>query len=147
MFTAGMLHDLGRLLYALYFKDELGQALKEVRSSGININQAEENLGLTHAEIGAYLALRWKLSDILVNVIRFHHQPQQAGEYVLAASVVNLADSLVKQLQIGWSGLGETTKIVIPKVLGLDVAAVKLIAQELQEEKENIVSSWSEIIN
>lgn len=147
MFTAGMLHDLGRLVYALYFKEELAQVLKEVQTSGINLNQAEEKLGLTHAEIGAYLALRWKLSDILVNVIRYHHQPQQAGEFVMAASVVNLADSLIKHLQLGWSGLGEKSSIVIPKVLGLDVETVKQLAQELQEEKEKIVSSWSDIIS
>jgi len=146
LFTAGILHDLGRLVYCLYFKEELHQVLAEARNSGVGLNQAEETLGLTHASIGAYLALRWKLSDILVAVIRYHHHPQEAGEFVQAAAVVNLADALAKQLRIGWSGLSEATRIIIPKVLGLDVQKVEQIAQQLQEEKNRIIDSWGDII-
>ncbi|NTV13528.1 MAG: HDOD domain-containing protein [Desulfobulbaceae bacterium] len=147
MFTAGMLHDLGRLVYCLYFYTELGEALDEAKTAGVSLNQAEENLGLTHAEIGAYLAQRWKLSDLLVAVIRYHHHPQDAGDYAQAAAVVTLADSLAKYLQIGWSGLGEKPGIKIPKSLGLDVETVKAIAQQLKDEKDKIIESWGEIIS
>ncbi len=147
MFTAGMLHDLGRLVYCLYFYTELGEVLEEVKTSGVSLNQAEENLGLTHAEIGAYLAKRWKLSDLLIAVIRHHHHPDNAGDYAQAAAVVNLADSLAKHLQIGWSGLGETPRIKIPRVLGFDVETAKEVAQQLRDEKEKIIESWGEIIS
>jgi len=147
MFTAGMLHDLGRLVYCLYFKEELQKVLAEVKASEISLNEAEENFGLTHAEIGAYLAMRWKLSDILIAVIQHHHHPQNAGEYTMAASVVSLADALTKQLRIGWEGLNDTNKIVIPKILGLDVETIKEIAQQLKTEKEKIISSWGNIIS
>ncbi len=147
LFTAGMLHDLGRLLYCIYFKQEMQQVLAEAKTSGVTLNESEEHFGLTHGDIGAYLAMRWQLSDMLVDVIRCHHKPNEAGEYAKAAAVVNLADSLAKHLQIGWSGLGETNKVVIPKVLGLSVDAAKEIFQKLQTEKEKIIGSWGEIIS
>lgn len=147
MFTAGMLHDLGRLVYCLHFYTELGEALEEVKTAGLSLNEAEEKLGLTHADIGAYLAKRWKLSDLLIAVIRYHHHPQEAGEYAQAAAVINLADSLAKYLQIGWSGLGEKPGIKIPKSLGFDVETVKGLVQQLKDEKEKIIASWGEIIS
>ena len=147
LFTAGMLHDLGRLVYCLHFYTELGEALEEVKTAGVSLNQAEENLGLTHAEIGAYLAKRWKLSELLVSVIRYHHHPNDAGEYAQAAAAVNLADSLAKYLQIGWSGMGEKPGVKIPKALGLDVETVKVLAQQLKDEKEKIIESWGDIIS
>ena len=146
IFTAGVLHDLGRLVYCLYFKEELVQVLAEAKNSGVPLNQAEETLGLTHAEIGAYLTRCWKLTDLLVNVIRYHHQPQQAGKFIKEATVVNLADTLIKQLRIGWDGLGETPTAVIPKVLGLDVHTLKEIAQQLREEREKIIESWGVVL-
>jgi len=147
MFTAGMLHDLGRLVYCLHFYTALGEALELVKTTGVSLNQAEEELGVTHADIGAYLAKRWKLSDLLIAVIRHHHHPHNAGEYAQAAAVVNLADSLAKYLQIGWIGLGEKPGIKIPKSLGLDAEAVKEIVLQLKNEKEKIIASWGEIIS
>jgi len=72
LFTAGMLHDLGRILFCIYFPTELKDILASVTETGMPLTEAEQRYGLTHSDIGAYLAIRWKLSDFLINVIRFH---------------------------------------------------------------------------
>ncbi len=147
MFTVGMLHDLGRILFCLYFPDELRDILGTVNSDGISLTEAEEKYGLAHSEIGAYLAYRWKLGAFMVNVIRFHHHPHKAGDHAKAAAAINLADAIAIQLQIGWKGLGPAPKIMVPKSLGLDSARIKQIAMKLKDEKEQIMSGWSSVIN
>ena len=146
IFTAGMLHDLGRILYCLYFPDELRDVLSNVKGP-ITLQNAEEQYGLTHAEIGAYLAFRWKLGDFMVHTIRYHHQPRSAGSYAMAASVVNLADAITMQLEIGWKEPSGSPKITVPKILGLDGAAVKEIALKMRDDKEKIMAGWSSVIN
>ncbi|MEN8257911.1 MAG: HDOD domain-containing protein [Thermodesulfobacteriota bacterium] len=147
MFTVGMLHDIGRVLFCLYFPDELRDILGSVESDGISLAEAEEQYGLTHTEIGAYLAFRWKLGNFMVHVIRYHHHPRKAGEYVQAAAAINLADAISIQLQIGWKGMGPSPKVMVPKALGLDGDKIKMIAKKLQSEKEEIMSGWSSVIN
>ncbi|MDA3785903.1 MAG: HDOD domain-containing protein [Deltaproteobacteria bacterium] len=147
MFTVGMLHDIGRILFCLYFPDELHDILDSAEKDGISLAEAEEKYGLGHGEIGAYLAYRWKLGALMVNGIRFHHHPQKAGDQVKAAAAINLADAITIQLQIGWKGVGPLPKIMVPKVLGLDSAQIKQIAKKLHGEKEQIMSGWSSVIN
>ncbi len=147
MFTVGMLHDIGRILFCLYFPEELRDILGAVNNDGIGLTEAEEQYGLAHSEIGAYLAYRWQLGTFMVNVIRFHHHPRKAGDHVKAAAAINLADAISIQLQIGWKGLGPAPKIMVPKVLGLDGDKVKLVAKKLHAEKEQILSGWSSVIN
>ncbi len=147
LFTAGMLHDLGRLLACVYFKDEVGEVLKEKKDSGCTLLEAEKKTGLEHAEIGAYLARRWDLSDFLFNVIRYHHDHHAAGEYEKAAAAIFLADAMAKSLKIGWSGLDGQERIVIPKSLGLTNDQAKAIALKLKDERTKIIDGWGMIIS
>ncbi len=146
LFTAGMLHDLGRMLFCLYFPDELRDVLNGVNEQ-TTLQQSEERYGLSHAEIGAYLAFRWKLGDFMVHVIRYHHSPQSAGAHAKAASAINLADAIAMQLEIGWKGISGTPKIIVPKILGLDGVAVKEIALKMRADKDKILAGWSSVIS
>jgi HD-like signal output (HDOD) protein len=146
MFTVGMLHDLGRLLFCLYFPDELHDVLGNVNENK-SLAEAEAEYGLAHSEIGAYLAHRWNLGPFIMNSIRFHHDPRKAGDYSLPASAVYLADAITMQLKFGWAGVGPTPKILVPKILGLEAKQVKMIARTLQEQKDDILSGWSDVIN
>ncbi len=147
LFTAGMLHDLGRLLFCLYFPDELNEILTMAEREDLPMPVAEEKFGLSHTEIGTYLAIKWKLSDFLISMIRYHHQPRSAGEHAKAAAALQLADSLAIRLKIGWAGLGLLQPVAIPKILGIDNEQAKEIVQLLRKEKEVIVSSWGSVIN
>ena len=146
LFTVGMLHDLGRLLFCLYFPDELRDVLGNVNGDK-SLSEAEAEYGLAHSEIGAYLAHRWNLGPFIMNSIRFHHDPRKAGDYSLSASAVYLADAITMQLKFGWEGVGPAPKIMVPQVLGLEAAQVKKIAKTLQEQKDDILSGWSDVIN
>ena len=148
MFTAGLIHDIGRFLLAIYFKEELRGILALRRSMGISLSDAEGRYGLTHGELGAYLAQKWGLSDMLKAIIRDHHRPQGAGQYVSHASLVFLADQICQKLKMGWDLDDEKEgKILSPKSLGLNAEVIKDVVQRLKEEKGDMEAQWGDIIS
>ncbi|MGQ9499285.1 MAG: HDOD domain-containing protein [Dissulfurimicrobium sp.] len=148
MFTAGLIHDIGRFLLAIYFKEELKGILALKHSMDISLAGAEEHYGLTHGELGAYLAQKWGLSDMLKAIIRYHHRPQGAGQYVSHASVVFLADQICQKLKMGWDLDDEKDKkILSPKSLRVKAEIIKDVAQRLKDEKKDIEAQWGDIIS
>ncbi len=75
-FTAGLLHDLGVLLIASFLPEELAAIAQWQNRLGCSYVEAEQAvLGTTHAELGAWLAERWKLPPVLVHALAYHHSP------------------------------------------------------------------------
>lgn len=75
-FLAGLLHDIGVLILDQFFHDEFLSVLKYVNDNNIDYHTAEQNvLGLTHCEVGAIVAEKWKIPDFLIQTIRYHHNP------------------------------------------------------------------------
>jgi putative nucleotidyltransferase with HDIG domain len=146
MFAAGILHDIGRIIYCLHLKDELYDVLALAKESGISLNAAEEEYGLTHAEVGGYLATRWKLSSVLIDAIQYHHNPEAAGKHAKAAAVICLADALAIKAEIGMSGFAGKDKAQLPSTLGLAPETIEGIALQLLQEKEKLVADWSDVI-
>ncbi len=104
MFTAGLLHDIGRLILFIYFPGEAVGALRQARQDGDWLYRVEKKrLGCHHAQIGKYLLNRWRLPLVIENTVSFHHEPGDAPDPVPAA-IVHVADLLVNALGIGTSG-------------------------------------------
>jgi HD-like signal output (HDOD) protein len=75
-YTAGLLHDIGVLILASKLPDEFQAVLDYARKYGSTLFQAERKvLGVTHAEIGAYLLDLWGLHEIVVKAISHHFFP------------------------------------------------------------------------
>lgn len=73
-FTAGLLHDMGKIALARIDPEKLGQAFALVRSEGITIDEAEKRVGLAaHDKIGSRLAKKWKFPATLTTPIEQHH--------------------------------------------------------------------------
>ncbi len=145
LYTGGLLHDIGRVLMCIYFPDEMKEIVGVARDRRIPLVEAEKEVGLSHEEVGAYLAKKWKLSDLLFNVIRYHHHPQGAAPYDIEAAAVFLADELCHALQIGLHFV-EQRKILVPKRLNLGGDTVKMLARQLKEKKELIEESWRDVL-
>ncbi len=91
---ASILHDLGKLILAQYFTDKYKEVMELVQKKFIPIFKAEkEVLGVTHAEVGAYLLGLWGLPDKIIEGIAFHHQPSRfAGREFSICDVVHVAE-------------------------------------------------------
>jgi HD-like signal output (HDOD) protein len=106
-FVAGVLHDIGKLILIEYFYDDFCEALEKAESEGISIFEAEEHvLGVSHADIGGWLAEKWNLPKHLVLAIAHHHRPfdpngDKPEDLVLLA---HMGDALIRHLRIGNSG-------------------------------------------
>jgi len=80
LFTAGLLHDIGRVVLAQAKGVEYGRLLTEAARTGAKpLEREKAAYGFTHAEVGACLLETWKLPVPLVQAVRFHHQPAAAG--------------------------------------------------------------------
>jgi HD-like signal output (HDOD) protein len=104
MFTAGLLHDLGRLILFIHFPDDALGVLRCSRTTAACLHAVEKKLlGCDHAAIGRYLLNRWRLPLALENTVAFHHTPAEAPDPAPAA-IVHLADIMVNALGFGTSG-------------------------------------------
>lgn len=146
MFTAGLIHDLGRVLSCLYLQEEMRQIIETCGNEGVSMLESEQRSGLSHAEVGTFLATKWGFSDLLASVVRYHHAPAGAGNHEQAAALVYLADGIAKKLGLGWDLAVENDKLLVPRCLGLSGEAVKTAAKRLYEEKEDLVTKWSQIL-
>lgn len=80
-FTAGLLHDVGKLLLAANLTEEYAGVLKHAEELGIKIVLSEQKkLGATHAEIAACLFGTWGLPVPVLEAIAHHHQPARSED-------------------------------------------------------------------
>jgi putative nucleotidyltransferase with HDIG domain len=95
-FTAGLLHDIGKVVLSLYVDQKFSEIMEVVDGRGVSFQAAEkEVLGIDHAQLGGEMARLWDFPDRLRLVINLHHldKPEAfADDMVL---LVYLADLLV----------------------------------------------------
>jgi HD-like signal output (HDOD) protein len=62
VFVGGLLHDMGVSVLHRYFKSEHKRIIEIIRDTDLTALEAEESvLGVTHADVGGWLAERWNL--------------------------------------------------------------------------------------
>ncbi len=97
-FTAGMLHDMGKLMLANSLPDKYAEALALAKSERMPPPEAEMAvLGATHAGLAAYLLGLWGLPAAIVEAVAFHHSPEQSElKQCSALTAVHVANVLSK---------------------------------------------------
>jgi len=97
-FTAGLLHDIGRLIIARAAPDELMLVTEIVNLEGRNVLEVEiERLGVTHIDVGAMLMRNWNMPSLLTQCLVKHHDEEHIGPYTIETSIVYLANLLSQQ--------------------------------------------------
>ena len=101
-FTAGLLHDLGISVIQRYFNKEFKQINTLVKETNIPYLEAEEQvLGMTHQDVGRFLAERWNLPQSLGDAIAFHHTPSLTEDWKNLTAVVHFADYMTNRVGVG----------------------------------------------
>jgi len=96
-FTASLLHDMGKIVLVEHFPTELEMTRRMIKELDQNDVQAETQvLAIAHTEIGGLLAEKWKLPLDYVEVLRFHHAPEQAELNPELTTLVRFADLLAE---------------------------------------------------
>jgi putative nucleotidyltransferase with HDIG domain len=93
-YVAGILHDMGKIIFSEVHPELLNRIRNFCGDKGLPISTFEDlAAGMNHAEIGALVAEKWNFPPVLVNAIRYHHDPLAAPEeYRDLTSAVYLAN-------------------------------------------------------
>ena len=98
-FTAGILHDLGKLILAQNFPDDYTEAIARSDRHNRPLWEVEiERFGASPAELGAYLLGLWGVGEDVVAAVAQHHQPPPAGGAARVTAVVYAANLLERRL-------------------------------------------------
>jgi HD-like signal output (HDOD) protein len=120
-YVAGLIHDIGELILAQYFPDEFRLIYETAQHESVDLFQTEkEILGITHCDIGEKFAIRWNFPTPIINAIKYHHFPEQAGGDQLIAAVINLSDLFARLLGLNY-GINESLLVSIAEQPGYKI--------------------------
>jgi len=93
VFTATLLHDVGKIVLASALEGIYVKLLRETEANQGSLMEAEKKLlGVQHAEVGGNLLKRWKFPPSIVSAVWFHHNPQSAIPHHRVASCIYLGN-------------------------------------------------------
>jgi putative nucleotidyltransferase with HDIG domain len=95
MFTAGLLHDIGKLLLIKKFPERMLSAEEFMIQKRIDILSAElQQVGVTHTAVGEALMQHWGLPQLLIDCASNHHEVVHDGPHRFATHLIYLANKL-----------------------------------------------------
>ena len=101
IFTAALLHDVGKLVLGEFVKEDFKQ-IETAVSEGIAFETAETIvLGTNHADTGARILTNWSLPTEIVNAVRWHHAPENADQTSTMLDIVHVANFMSMMIGIG----------------------------------------------
>jgi len=115
-FTAGILHDVGKLILAHNFPETYADVIMRSRAQQRPTAELEQEcFGASHADIGAYLLSLWGIGEEVVSAVVSHQCPQRIPAASRVLAVVYAANGLEHMLS-GTPG-DEAAAAVDPEIL------------------------------
>jgi len=140
-FTAGLLHEIGKLVLLAQMPKEYAAFLESVAEKPGAHAAERERFGCTHADLGAYLMSIWGLPHPLIHAVAYHDRPSESVEQRFSSlTVVHAADAIasasdssiiVKDIELDQKYLGELG------LSGRDSIWDELYKQQVEQAKIN----------
>lgn len=143
IFTAGLLHDLGKFVFEIYYPESYGKVIVSRKVKGRTLCQAERDaFGFDHAVLGEAFGYSWRFPEILNFCFGHHHDSLppgcDTGAQTHALALVALADNLANTLAPSSCDLGFDPENMAPDNLmtcsGLTAEAVAEQYDSLNDE-------------
>lgn len=108
LYTAALLHDVGKVIMGEYVHKSFGKIMNRVRQGNCSFLEAEEEcIGINHADLGGRIAEHWNFPTDIRDAIAYHHRPDLLTEQEQTkAWLVYLSDQAC--LMIGIDGGADT---------------------------------------
>ncbi|MDW7972604.1 MAG: HDOD domain-containing protein [Thermodesulfovibrio sp.] len=140
----GLLHDIGKVILIIAFKDEYLKLIESVKDQENFLYDIERQyFGITHAEIGGIVAKKWNFPLKLIEPMMYHHRPQLAEKFQTETAIVHISNILSLARGVGYSG-----EIFVPSVHPFAWEILNLNEGELLEifkEAEEPINTSGEI--
>ncbi len=94
IYTAALLHDIGKTVLNIYAKIYLHSTLRQIRGESRLVKVEQRALGIDHQELGGIIGRNWKFPGEITAAIEHHHDPERAGRFYQVASMVYVANEL-----------------------------------------------------
>jgi putative nucleotidyltransferase with HDIG domain len=99
MFTAALLHDIGKSVFSEQWKDEYWGVVEQSRSAPSRLLELEERaFKVNHAELGGRLLAHWKFPPPIAASVWHHHAPLPGMPFERHAACVTLADAVAEAI-------------------------------------------------
>ena len=95
-FICALLHDFGRVIGIAALEE-----IVRTQKMGESLTAAEWSVLIDemHVDLGLLMGTRWKLSDVILDVIAFHHQPEKAQHSPEFVQVTAACDDIVALME------------------------------------------------
>ncbi|MFK4763493.1 HDOD domain-containing protein [Desulfobaculum sp. SPO524] len=136
-FTAGMVHDCGKLVLLMAMPHVYERLLDESKTTGAPMLDLEtEAIGVDHTQAGKWLLQQWQLPARLTDAAWLHHQTPDAlaglGVDRRLITLVQLGNLLAHDVMVdGWSRPQDTTRDALVAHFGLTDDAVEAIKSRI----------------
>lgn len=98
-FTAALLHDIGKLVLARFLPPQVTALMAKLQAEQhlTRLQSEIELLHTHHAELGGLIAQHWKLPELVLRGIIYHHTPERCDEPICDA--VCIANIMAKGIK------------------------------------------------
>ena len=97
-YLAGLLHDVGQLALLMVVSDQYATLFNAAKSDAAKLADERQQFGMTHAEVGAWLAHRWNLHSFFADALLYHHEPlTRVRDAHALVQIVSLANRICTQ--------------------------------------------------
>lgn len=108
LFTAGLLHDIGKAVLAEQWQTEYWAVLEQTRAAPSELPELErQHFQLNHGELGGRLLAHWKFPPSISASVWHHHTPLQKMPFERETACVTLADAVATAITEREAGQAE----------------------------------------
>ncbi len=136
-FMAGLLHDIGQLVIIRYFPDDYLRIFDEFNRGVFLLDAEKKVLGITHADIGIWLADKWNLPVIIQDAVQFHHAPSEAPTTSqMIVALIHVSDIIASRHSFGFfeSGSVNAFDYSALEILGISEKDLETIEAGLDKQ-------------
>lgn len=141
-FTAGLMHDCGKIVLASTFKKAIHYInLEYQKNPEISFISLEKKfIGYSHNEIGAFLLKNWNFPEDLIDAVQYLYEPEKSKKNPLLTSIIHISNWIAISAGIGIDAMGmnENLSSFALQKLNLKESNLKAYYESLPEYLEII---------